>query len=131
MSQNRSGMVSYFRRMADGLAALASLLLIAGFVYFWFVPSLTECFGTSCHRMSLATSMGGATLVVSPLLALATLLFAGLLFWYRRHRLLLGGFALAYAIWFVLSFGLARALFPAAALSLIVALLPPYGRPGR
>lgn len=121
-----------FRNLSDWMALGMAILLIAGFIDLWFVPSATTCSSvassaTSCHSTSLAGSMGLASVIISPLLTLFTMLLAGLLLYFRRHRVLLGGFGFFILAFFVASFGLGLSLLPAALLSVVVALMPPYG----
>lgn len=119
---------------SDWLAASAGILTIAATAYLWFVPggAGTSCMGTiqgsSCQSLSYVLSTGVASFVLTPLVLGSAVVLAGILFYYRRERLLLSGYGAGVVVIFVASFGIDWPFLPAAVVSIVAAFLPPYRR---
>ena len=110
--------------LSDGLAGVASVLISAAVMAYWFIPTGSSCTtilpsGTICQAVSLASSAGWASMAITPLAVLAGLSLGWLFFHFRHVRLLLIGFGFVTILFFILSFGLDGPFMPAAIVSLI------------
>ncbi|MGC8488075.1 MAG: hypothetical protein ACP5QO_07625 [Clostridia bacterium] len=117
--------------LSDWLAILASLFVAAATASYWFIPLGTTCTGTvGSASVCTALSLAGRTPFAFTPLAIAAALGLGWTFFrLRRSILVLVGFGLAAAVFFLLSFGVDWPFIPAAALSLTAAMLPKHRLP--